>query len=78
MALSEKNKLNFKAVYIVSITAIIALVCFEFFPIIFKYLFGDVLQSSIKITSAVISFLVLAYGVDKSKKHLDAANELKH
>ena len=78
MALSEKNKLNFKAVYLVSISAIIALLWFEFFPILFEYLFDDLLKSSIKIITGIMSFSVLAYGADKGKKYLDAANDLKH
>lgn len=75
--MSEKNKLNMKAIYIISISAAVALLWFEYFPVLFRYLFGDFLQSSIKVITAVISFLVLAYGIDYSKKNLDAANDIK-
>ena len=55
----------------------IALLWFEFFPTLFEYLFGDLLKSSIRIITAIMSFSVLAYGADKCKKYLDAANDIK-
>ena len=77
MKLSNKNRLNLKAVAYMALFAFFALSFFELFPITFKYVFGDFLKPYLKFITALISFGMLLYGFEIAKKYLDAANNIR-
>jgi hypothetical protein len=77
MKLSNKNRLNLKAVAYMLLFAFFALSFFELFPVMFKYAFGDFLKPYIKYIAAILSFGMLLYGAEIAKKYLDSTNNIR-
>ena len=70
--MTADNKERFTALLKLTCIVVLALLWFEYIPVFFELIMGDVLKSTIKIVTVLITFLVLTYGLASFKKTLDA------